>query len=150
METGSHEPLALLRTLQDIRTIQGASFALEDGMPSGPWRTDVVARQELDAWCQNLNTASGGWAIRWASKWARRSNRGVQRVLQCFREKIYKCKWQLDGFWDFLGLKAASLFRLHESEVWQGLYRLVVEVFQALGDATGRSGGVTGRSGGAT
>jgi hypothetical protein len=34
-----------------------------------------------------------------------------------------------DGFWDFLGLKAASLFRLHESEVWQGLYRLVVEVF---------------------
>jgi hypothetical protein len=33
------------------------------------------------------------------------------------------------GFWDFWGLKAASLFRLHESEVWQGLYRLVVEVF---------------------
>jgi hypothetical protein len=55
-----------------------------------------------------------------------------------------------DGFWVILGLKATSLFRLHESEVWQGLYRLVVEVFWALGDATGRSGGVTGRSGGAT
>jgi hypothetical protein len=53
-------------------------------------------------------------------------------------------------FWDFLELKAASLFRLHESEVWQGLYRLVVEGFQALGDATGRAGGVAGRSGGAT
>jgi hypothetical protein len=56
----------------------------------------------------------------------------------------------VDGFWDVLGMKAASLFRLHESEVWQGLYRLAVEVFWALGDATGRSGGVTGKSGGAT
>jgi hypothetical protein len=54
------------------------------------------------------------------------------------------------GFWDFLGLKAVSLFQLHESEVWQDLYRLVVEVFWALGDATGRPGGVKGRSGGAT
>jgi hypothetical protein len=54
------------------------------------------------------------------------------------------------GYWVFLGMKAASLFRLHEYEVWQGLYRLVVEVFWALGDATGRSGGVTGRSGDAT
>jgi hypothetical protein len=40
------------------------------------------------------------------------------------------------GYWVFLGMKAASLFRLHESEVWQGLYRLVVEVFWALEDAT--------------
>jgi hypothetical protein len=56
----------------------------------------------------------------------------------------------IDGFWDILGMKAASLFQLHESEVWQGLLRLVVEVFWALGDAMGRSGGVTGRSGGAT
>jgi hypothetical protein len=34
----------------------------------------------------------------------------------------------VDGFWDVLGMKDASIFRLHESEVWQGLYRLVVEV----------------------
>jgi hypothetical protein len=56
----------------------------------------------------------------------------------------------VDGFWVFLGLKAAHLFQLYEAEVWQGLYSLVVEVFWALGDATGRSGGVTGRSRGAT
>jgi hypothetical protein len=46
--------------------------------------------------------------------------------------------------------QAAFLFRLHESEVWQSFYRLVVGVFWALGDAKGRLGGVTGISGGAT
>jgi hypothetical protein len=30
--------------------------------------------------------------------------------------------------------------------LWQGLYRLAVEVFWALGDATEKSGGNTGRS----
>jgi hypothetical protein len=37
--------------------------------------------------------------------------------------------------------------RTHESRVWQGLYRLEVEVVWILRGATGRYGGVTGRFG---
>jgi hypothetical protein len=55
-----------------------------------------------------------------------------------------------DGSWVGLEMKAPLSSRLRESEVWQGLYRLIVKVFWTLRDATGRSGGVTGRSVGAT
>jgi hypothetical protein len=89
------EPAAVLRSLDGIRERQGESFVLTDGMPTGPWCSDVAARDELESWCKNLHTAEGGWAVRWGSKRARRSNRGVQRVLQCFKALTEKCKWQI-------------------------------------------------------
>jgi hypothetical protein len=77
--------------------------------------------------------------------------KGSPSVADVSDNKREECQCsQVDGFCVFLGMKAASFFRLHESEVWQGLYRLVVEVFWALGDTTGRSGGLVRRSGGAT
>jgi hypothetical protein len=38
---------------------------LPAGMPSGPWPSDIQAREELEEWCRNRNTGGGGWATWW-------------------------------------------------------------------------------------
>jgi hypothetical protein len=86
--------LPALRSQDEILTKHGP-LDLPAGMPSGPWPSDIQVRGELEEWCRNRQTGGGGWAIRWACKRDPRRNRGVQRVLQCYRATTDRCKWQL-------------------------------------------------------
>jgi hypothetical protein len=88
------------RSVEEMRQRRGSDPELPVGMPTGPWAEKAQAHADINAFCMNIKTHGGGFAVVWGSSdrgnatrsWAR----GDRCMLACHQHALpHSCKWKL-------------------------------------------------------